>query len=576
MTCEDMIYSNEYSDLVINLYEGSNANADVFEGGCVNTILNQLAIFHQTRGREYLTNLERIPYVSIPKLFGLMDSTNMEAIGVKQVQNPEYLGLNGSGVIVGIVDTGIDYTNMLFRNLDGTSRIGVIWDQSIAGNKQEVRLDMEQIPQTIYGTAFSKEQIDQALASDTPYEFVSTRDENGHGSFMAGIAAGGNDLERDFTGIATDAELAIVKLKEAKPYLREYFQIRMDLPSYSETDIIYAIDYLLRYARMKQKPLSLFLGVGSSNGGHKGLTYLERYLNVVLQNVGFMVSVPAGNEGVARLHYRGMIAPGETVENVELNVEEGQRGIVMELWGDAPTTFAIGIVSPRGERIEQIAPRFGKEESLTLPLSGTTVYVAYQIAEAYSGDELIFVRLINPTPGIWNFMVYADEGRQRTYDIWMPLRQFLQPDTYFLRADPENTITNPGNTQLVMTMTAYNHINGGVYAEASRGYNGFNQVKPELAAPGVNIAGPGLRGNYVTKSGTSVAAAHSTGMLAQFLQWDLERYREGMFFSGQIQSFFRKSAVREIDLQYPNPIWGYGIMNIERVFEDFQVTNYPL
>jgi len=593
MTCQDMIYSNDYVDLIVNIHEGNRFALSQYEDSCINEITDRIDIFHQRRTSEYLTNLETIPYSSIPKLFGLMDSSNMEVTGVKQVQSPSYLGLNGSGTIVGIIDTGIMYDNALFRDGNGNSRIGVIWDQTIRKEEgtlrdtdnmtEEERLTMTgtqimnlqtrtvQFP--LYGTVYTKKQIDEALQSDTPYELVPTRDDNGHGTFLAGIAAGGVNLENDFTGIATGAEIAVVKLKETKPYLREYFQIKEDVPAYSETDIIYAVDFLLRYARAKKKPLSILIGLGSSNGGHEGMTYLEQYLSVTLQNVEIMVSVPAGNEGTERLHYYGEISRNVEYDEVEINVDAGQSGLTFELWGNAPNTFALGIVSPRGDRIERIPPRFGKEELYTLPLSRTTVYVAYQIVEAYSGNELIFVRLVNPTPGIWRFLVYADEGRQRSFNIWMPLRQFLQADTHFLKGDPDNTITVPGNAQRTMAMTAYNHLNGSIFAQASRGYNARNQVKPDLAAPGVNITGPGLRNNFVTRSGTSVAAAHSAGMMAQFLQWDLEQDSSNMFFAGQIQSFFLKGAVRNPDIQYPNSIWGYGMMNIERVFEGFRVIS---
>lgn len=593
MTCQDMIYSNDYVDLIVNIHEGNRSALNRYEDSCINEITDRINIFHQRRTSEYLTNLETIPYSSIPKLFGLMDSSNMEVTGVKQVQSPSYLGLNGSGAIVGVIDTGIMYDNALFRDANGSSRIGVIWDQTIRKEEgtsrdtdnmtkeeqltmtgtQIMNLQTRTVQFPLYGTVYTKEQIDEALQSDTPYELVPTRDDNGHGTFLAGIAAGGVNLENDFTGIATGAEIAVVKLKETKPYLREYFQIKEDVPAYSETDIIYAIDFLLRYARAKKKPLSILIGVGSSNGGHEGLTYLEQYLSVILQNVEIMVSVPAGNEGTERLHYYGEISQNVEYDEVEINVDAGQSGLTFELWGNAPNTFALGIVSPRGDRIERIPPRFGKEEQYTLPLSRTTVYVAYQIVEAYSGNELIFVRLINPTPGIWRFLVYADEGRQRSFNIWMPLRQFLQANTHFLKGDPDNTITVPGNAQRTMAMTAYNHLNGSIFAQASRGYNARNQVKPDLAAPGVNITGPGLRNNFVTRSGTSVAAAHSAGMQAQFLQWDLEQDSSNMFFAGQIQSVFLKAAVRNPDIQYPNSIWGYGIMNIERVFEGFRVIS---
>ncbi len=551
MTCEEMIYSNEYSDYIINYLKGFEGAEEVYRTGCVNVIDPKIAIFHMPRTADYLTLLERTPYSHIPKLFGLMDSSNMEAIGVKQVQNPNTLGLDGKNVIVGVIDTGIDYQNPLFLDTNGNSRIGVIWDQTIQGFEKS-----DEIPQTYYGTAFSNRQIQEALQSETPYDIVPSVDEDGHGTFMSGIAAGGEDRVNDFTGIARSAEIAVVKLKQAKPYLKKFFGVPEEVNAYSETDIIYAVEYLYRYALSRNRPISIFIGAGSSNGGHFGYTFLEQYLSILLENIWIMVSAPAGNEGSERLHYAGNLNENMDYQSVELNVDEGQEALTLELWGNAPTTFAIGIVSPQGERLERIPPRFGQEEVIQLPLAHSEIYVAYQMVEVYTGKELIFVRLTRPTPGIWTFQVYADEGKQRHFNIWLPLRQFLRPDTYFLNADPENTITVPGNAPVVMTMTAYNHLNGSIYARAGRGYNSGNRVKPDLAAPGVDVYGPGLRNRFVRTSGTSVAAAHSAGVMALFLQWDVQYYELGYFYAAQIQSFFYKSAKREDEYVYPNPVWG--------------------
>ncbi len=590
MTCEEMIYSNDYTDNMINFFEGLEGAEELYRSGCINPIIERIAILHIPRAADYLTNLERIPYSFVPKVFGLMDSSNLDAMGVKRVKNSEILNIDGKNVMIGVVDTGIDYTNPLFLNSSGNTRIHVIWDQTIAGfeksasNKGEdsngnlrmIRNDDSvngrEIPIPLYGTAYTSAEINEALQQENSYSIVPSRDEKGHGTFMTGIAAGGRNEENDFEGIASEAEIAVVKLKEAKPYLREYFGIPQDVPAYAETDIIYAIEYLLRCADARNMPISILIGVGSSNGGHNGLTFVERYLTSILENPGVMVSVPAGNEGSERLHYAGNMEEDVSELQVEFNVAEGQDTLVLEFWGNAPTTFAVGLVSPQGDRIERIPPRFGKEEVIRFPLSDTTIYVAYQMVETFTGDELIFIRLTNATPGLWRMLVYADNERQRSFNIWMPLRQFLRDDTYFLQANPENTITVPGNAPLVTAMTAYNHLNGSIYADASRGFVNRRIAKPDLTAPGVNVMGPGLRKNFVRRTGTSVAAAHAAGVYALFLQWNIENPELGVFYAAQIQSFFFKSAQRESYLEYPNVIWGYGIMDAEQVFEQFRVV----
>lgn len=577
MTCEEMIYSNDYVDIIINFIPGYRGAEQFLDTGCANFVTSELAILHVPRGEEFLFNLENTPYATVPKLYGLMDSSNMEAVGVKQVQDPNGLNLHGDGVIVGIVDTGIDYENPLFRKEDGSTRIGVIWDQTMQGENDSTNqngpavMEQGEIPRPVYGRIFGSAAINQILSGDGQGMPAPSKDTNGHGTFMAGIAAGGVDNENDFTGIATQSEIAVVKLKEAKPYLKEYFGVPQELSAYSETDIIYAVSYLFQYAEWKNQPISILIGLGTSFGGHRGLTFLERYLEKALEKIRVMVSAPAGNEGNERLHFEGRLN-SEQEQQVEISVGEGQENLVIEFWGKKPATFAIGLISPEGDRISRIPPRFGQEEILRLPLSGTEIYVAYQLIEVYSGDEFIFIRLSNPTPGLWRIIVYGAGEKESEFNMWLPLRQFLQQDTYFLQGTPGNTITAPGNTESVMTMTAYNYLNDSIYANASRGYNTNGLVKPNLVAPGVNVAGPGLRNNYVRRTGTSVAAAHSAGMLALLLQWIKDNAELGIFYTRQIQSLFEQTAVRQPDMVYPNPVGGYGIMDIERVFESFRVT----
>lgn len=568
MTCEDMIYSNDYEDFIINYLGGYEGGMEYYQDGCVNPIIENIAIFHRPRRGYFLTNLESTPYSFIPKLYGLMDTTNLDATGVSVLQRENGLNLDGKNVLVGVIDTGLDYQNELFYNLVNDkkiSRVVAIWDQTEKG--------LEKGELVSYGTVYEQEEITRALNASDALQIVPSIDENGHGTFLTGVAAGKESLENNFCGVAPDADIAVVKLKEAKPYLKEYFGVESDAVAYQETDIICGVQFLKKLARQRNQPVSILIGVGTSNGGHYGTTFLERYVDATFEDVGIMVSVPAGNEGNERLHYSGSFEPEQDYQQVELNVAENQEAIVLEFWGKSPTTYGLGLISPQGDQIEKIPPRFGQEEEFMLPLTGSKVYVAYQFVEIYTGNELIFVRITKPTPGIWRLLVYANEGSRRDYDIWLPLRQFQKEDTYFLISNPENTVVNPGNGVLPMTIGAINHLNGSLYAAGSRGFNSLNQVVPTLVAPGVNILGPGLRNNFVTRTGTSVSAAHSAGMMALFLQWN-EKYEDtvGYFYPTQIKNLFIRNAIRRENMVYPNSISGYGFMNIENVFDDFRVV----
>lgn len=149
---------------------------------------------------------------SAPVVLGLLDRPALEASGVTQVHNQPYLNLKGRGVLLGFVDTGIDYTLDIFRYEDGGSRIRYLYDQTAEGDP----------PAGFFlGREYGKEEIDAALASEDPYALVPERDESGHGTFLASVAAG--KQTEDFSGAAPDAEIIAVKLKKARPFYRERY-----------------------------------------------------------------------------------------------------------------------------------------------------------------------------------------------------------------------------------------------------------------------------------------------------------------------------------------------------------------
>lgn len=583
MKCSEMIYSNNYADYMINFLNSYEGGMDYYQEGCVNEIIDKLAIFHTPRGEDSLNNLETVPYSFIPKLYGVADIDDIVGNSERYslVYNSNLYNVDGKDIIIGIIDTGINYNNSLFwTEQDGfkKSRILSIWDQSRplnnldANNPNAYTSNVSNFIANIpFGTEYSGDQITAAINSINPFELVPEDDESGHGTFLAGVAAGGEQPEKGFRGVAPGAELAIVKLKEAKQYLRDYFCIKDGVNAYQETDIIYGIQYLLALAKRYNKPISILIGVGSSLGGHFGTTFLEQYIDTILENVDVMVSVPAGNEGNERLHYRGVFDVTEKVQEVEFNIGENTKGIVMELWGQNPIIYGVGILSPRGERIDLIPPRFGQEEEFVLPLSGASIYVAYQLVEIYSGNELIFIRIVSPVAGIWKLLVYGEEARERKYDIWMPNRQFLDEETFFLLGKPENTVVNPGNARLGVTFTSYNALDGSSYLQGGRGFNSSNQVVPDLAAPGVNVVGPGGV-DFITKTGTSVAAAYGAGIFALFLQWLQNHPELDRFYAAQIKSMFLQNARRRDDVLYPNSTVGYGYIDLSKVFKVFEVV----
>lgn len=563
LNCKERILSNDYADYILSSSYQGNVTS-IFRGECVKILDDQLVILTLDRKDVDLMYVITQLYYMVPKCFGLMDTTSMENSGILKAQNQPVLNLKGRNILVGIIDTGIDYQNPLFRQADGTTRIKAIWDQTIQTGTPPETID--------YGTEYTEDMINQALQSENPLEVVPSMDTNGHGTFVSGIIAGGEDEAGRFTGAAPMADILVVKLKEAKQYLKDFYFIDSE-EVFQETDIMMAIYYLRRQALKWKQPISIYLGVGTNSGDHIGQGALNQYLNRVNISPGELISIPAGNEGNARHHFSGMVSRQEDYETVELNVAANESGFVMELWGRAPNTYAIGIESPYGEVISQIPPRFQNRQRYAFLLERTVVEVAYVLVEELSGNQLIFVRMEKPTEGIWRFRVYAAGSTENSYNIWLPIRQFISEDTYFLQPDPEITLTEPATAEGPICSTAYNHATGSLYFEASRGYTGDGEIKPDLAAPGVNVYGPDIvmgpnqTYGYTRRSGTSVAAAHTAGAAALLMEWVESRSNINRMSGIQMKRYLVRGADRRPDESYPNPSWGYGTLNLFGTFE---------
>ncbi len=403
-TCEFYPASEKYADFIFQYSTRSTENIEeLTQATCINIISRDFAIVHARLDRIEPISIARDTYSTIPKLYGLEDTTALESSGILPVFDQPSLLATGRGIMIGIIDTGIDYTNPLFKLPDGSSRILSIWDQSIQSG---------QMPQAVsgfqpfYGTTYSQAQINQALESEDPFSIVPSRDTDGHGTFMAGVAAG-NRISRpvSFSGAAPDASLAVVKLKPAKQYLRDFFLIPQGTPAYQENDIMAALSYLLGLANIYTMPLVVYMGIGTSQGGHDGTSPLSIQIQTLTVR-GFAAVTSAGNEVGYHHHYFGETTENQEYEDVELRVGTNDPGFCMELWARAPELYTVGFVSPSGEVVERIPIILGNETLIPFRLDSTRITLAYQNYEAGSGSQLIFMRFETPAPGIWHIRVY--------------------------------------------------------------------------------------------------------------------------------------------------------------------------
>ena len=520
---------------------------------CMDFVSTDFSIIYTPLDTVKPISLSKFTYYSIPGLYTLLDSTSMEASGILAAHASPALSNRGRGVIIGIIDTGIDYTNPLFRNQDGTTRIISIWDQSLPDDKSDLPVGVPNrynASGATYGTEYTREQINEALESDNPLTLVPSTDINGHGTFLAGIAAGGVLPEQDFTGAAPECELIIVKLKPAKQYLRDFYLVSRDTDVYQENDIMMGIKYLRVEAFSQRKPLVILLGIGSNLGSHEGTSPLNVMIQDVSRYLGMATVIAAGNETGRGHHYMGSIPMGESSIDVELQVgnPESQRGFVVELWAGTADTYSVGFISPSGESISRI-PIIGRNEtSVPFLLEPTVITVNYQLIEPGAGKQLVFIRFEAPTKGIWKIRVYKTQYLTGQFNMWLPAQNLISDETAFLVPSPYTTITLPGDSPSPITVGAYNHFNNSIYIHSGRGYTIGGLIKPDLAAPGVDISGPsiGFRNGgsipMTTRTGTSVAAAHVAGAVANLLSWGIVEGHDITMSEASIKAFLIRGA----------------------------------
>lgn len=563
MTSEDInrIYSNDYVDIFLN-YSGDLSVLDQYKNYTVNIINFFFAVVYLPVDQLTEDIMSKRGYAAIPSLFGLGSQTSMESSGIPRIRSIPNFNLRGGGVLIGIADTGIDYTNPIFQYADKTTKIARIWDQTIRNENNPEYLT--------YGTEYSKEQINEALQSENPYNIVPSRDEIGHGTMIAGIAAGNEVPESGFYGVAPDSELVIVKLKQAKPNIKEYFRLPEDAIVYQENDLLFGLQYLIDYANKVRKPIVLCVTVDTSQYAHDGRGTTGMWISLKSSMPGTATVTGVGNEGNARRHFFGLIKEGMEYDTVELNVGANESGFSMELWGTSPDRFSIDITSPSGEYIPRIDIRLDETRELSFIFEPTKIYVDYQMVETQSGDQLILLRFSQPTQGIWKFKVYGSGIYPMIYNIWLPMNDFVGPDTFFVRSDPYITLLSLSCSDVPVTVTAYNPDDESRYINAGKGYTRTNMIKPDVAAPGVNIVSPSLNQGFNQVTGTSTAVAHTAGIAAMLLEWGVVKGNYRRMSSQQIKVFLIRGARRKAEITYPNRDWGYGILDIFNVFDSIR------
>lgn len=559
MSCSNKILSNDIYDFIVSKDEEQMPLVNPI---CVQPINEMYSIWYYDRNLLPPLSIGAYSYTSIPKCYALMDSTSLDVSGILSIQNQPTLSLKGQGVFIGIIDTGIDYTNRLFQTQAGESRIYSIWDQTVENPEEE------QVPDGFfYGAEYKKNVINEALETENPYEIVLQRDTNGHGTFLASLAAGGADPENDFIGAAPESEIIVVKLKEAKQSLREFYYFSETQNLYQENDIMAGISYLESIADKENRPLVILLGIGSNQGSHSGTGPLSTCLDMVGSKRGRTVVVPAGNEAIAAHHFYGEAKSFINPVSVEINVESGINGFCMELWTYAPELVRVVVQSPTGQQSQGGFPISETTQTTNFIFENTILTLDYRVPGRRSSDLLIFFRFSRPVEGIWTVLVYPEQAITGVFHMWLPIQPLIGSDITFISPNPDTTITTPADAQIPITTGGYNGLTGARFLQSGRGFSGNGQVKPEFCAPAVEVSGANLRGNYQEDTGTSAAAAITAGAAALCLEWGILRGNAPTMNSLEVKNLLIRGCQRTGNRTYPNTEWGYGILDLYRAFE---------
>lgn len=561
--CHEQILSEDYRDFIIGGIASDFLASLPLAEYCTQAADFYYECLYLPASLAEPITFERFPYYTIPKCYAPLSLDTLSQTGILPIQNLPSLQLKGEGILLGFLDSGIDYTLPIFRNPDGTSRIVGIWDQTIQDGPQSELFS--------YGSVYTKEELDNALRNANPFDFVPSMDTDGHGTFVASLAAGSQNISEGFLGAAPESTLAVVKLKQAKRYLKDYYFIPENTVCYQETDLLLGLKYLANLATELSLPLVLCITVGTSFGGHIAILPFSNSLDSYAARYNCVPVIGVGNEADKRHHYMGTSRNMSDTQVVEIRVGENTAGFTLELWTSVPNLVSVSLESPGGESTSNLPLRIGSTIDYSFLLERTRVSIDYRLIVEKTTAELIFFRFQNPSPGIWRIRVTPVRMLDGIFHMWLPLTEFLGGEVFFLESNPYYTITNPGNTMRPLIMAYYEGSNNAVSLSSGRGYELSGKYHPDLAAPGINVRGALPGGRYATRSGSCISTAVSAGAAALLLQW-VRNYGgtiDGVPASDAylIKGLFLLGAVQPDNMTFPNRDWGYGQLNLFEVFE---------
>ena len=481
-----------------------------------------------------IIELEGLQYIELPKILYTSAYDSNRASCIPSVWNN--YNLTGEGILVGFLDTGIDYTHNAFKDADGNTRIEYIYDLE-------------------NGVVYDKNKINEALKSEDPFSIVPEIDLSGHGTHVAGIACAGGNINFDNYGVAYKSSIAMVKITGEN-----------SLRAALSTQLMRGLKFLMDKSNEINKPLVVNISLSTNDGSHNGSSLLEKYIQTFTQLQKAVIVVAAGNEGNSAHHVGGKM---KKVEDLDLNIGDGEKGIILDFFKPVLVDVSVEVISPTGistgpmELSESYKERFVGREKIVVYSTGPKPF-------DIQGQTTISILPLGDTitSGGWRIIVRKLNNYEGYFDIWLPIAEGLNERTRFLQPSVYNTLGIPATVEGVISVGSYNFLNNNLSAFSGRGVVRPEWlIKPDLVAPGENILSTVEEQGFDTKSGTSMAAPQVSGICALLFEWGIIRNNDPFLYGEKLKAYLLRGALPLAgETVYPSPRLGYGKLCLENSF----------
>lgn len=476
------------------------------------------------------------------------------------------ISLDGEGVIVGIICTGIDYLSPRFVEDNGESKIVALWDQT-----DNIGPSPKGIP---YGTNYSKENLDVLIKTNS-YEAYNkanfSKDSKEFGTPIAGLI-GGKKLEKNemFESIAPRCQFAVVNLKPAAREFNKDIGIREGLENvYRPVEVYTALKYLQDVQQALKKPMVVYLTLENNSGGRRGETVIERYIDYISANPGFCVVASTGNQGHGETHSKRILSNTGPKQNIFINMGELRESLYVSIYKRLEGKIHIGITAPTGESIAKLPMEkinkvlFYEEQGISLD---------YLIQEKPNDIKSIEIIIRNAKKGIWNINFLWEDNVAGIVDTWLLPKELLQTGTRFFNVEPYTTLQTPGTAKNIITASYYGTKSKAIVINSGKGFPRDGEIQPIVACEGTNILTVGKNNQLIVCNGPAIAGAIVAGAVALVFQWAFlqENYTE--LNIAALKNILIASTTKDKNIIYPNEEWGYGMLS----FKILKQTLYDL